>query len=80
MVDTVNRWRSKKRKLIKEYPSHNCGKAPDYCYWQDTIIFFCRFCKKVTGAAKESDIEITIDINSDVEINEYSEQTLKENV
>lgn len=60
-----------------EYPTHNCGKVLDYCTFQDTKIFFCIFCKKVIKAAKEPDIQITINV-TDSEMNEYNKETLEE--
>jgi hypothetical protein len=62
---------------------HSCGKVLDYCQYEDTKIFFCIFCKKVTGAAKESQITMSMSINIQDftgDMNEYSEETLKENV
>lgn len=56
---------------------HTC-KVLDYCQFEDTKIFFCIICKKVKGAAKE--YQITISMDSEVEMDKYSEEFLKENV
>lgn len=61
-----------------EYPKHNCGKVLDYCTYEDTKFFFCIFCKKVIKAVKEPDIQITINVKSDLEMNEYDPAVLED--
>ena len=61
-----------------KYPNHKCGKVLDYCIYEDTKIFFCIYCKKVTGAAKESAIQITLSLEDDIQMDEYLEKNLKE--
>ena len=62
-----------------KYPDHKCGKVLDYCIYEDTKIFFCIYCKKVTGAAKESQISITVRLEDlDTQMKEYDQENLKE--
>lgn len=61
-----------------KYPDHKCGKVLDYCIYQDTKIFFCIFCKKVTGAAKESQIKITVKLSDEIGMKEYDDDVLEE--
>lgn len=64
-----------------KYPTHNCGKVLDFCIYENTRIFFCIFCKKVTGAAKESQISITIKLNEEDigrQMKEYDKENLRE--
>ena len=64
--------------MTDSIPEHKCGKVLDYCVYEDTKIFFCIFCKKVTGAAKESAIQVTINLDDDIEMNQYHESNLVE--
>ena len=61
----------------KELP-HKCGRVLDHCVYNDIKIFFCIFCRKVITAKREADIEISISLNTDVEMNEYDQENLKE--
>ena len=61
-----------------KYPDHACGKVLNYCVYEDTKIFFCIYCKKVTGAAKESQINVTVRIETDAEMDEYDQKLLED--
>ena len=53
-----------------DYPRHSCGRVVDYCTFQDTTIYFCIFCHKVTGAKKE-ETKITLRLGK---MNEYDDE------
>jgi hypothetical protein len=66
-----------------DYPDHICGKVMEYCIFNETKIYFCSYCRKVSSASinPEENVKITIfltDEFKDKKQNEYDEDNRKQ--
>ena len=59
-------------------PDHKCGTVMDFCTYNDIKIFFCIYCKKIITAKREPEIQISISLKDDVEMDEYDDETLED--